>query len=77
MYAQLFALCRALSPRWRAASCCSGAPAIPWPRVLLALFATQAALLACAVRMALSRNVTWSGVTYTRAAGRVRVAARL
>ncbi len=75
MYAALFALCGALSPRWRA-ECGGECARIPWARVLLALFATQAALLACAARMLLSRRVVWAGVAYTRAGGRVRVLSR-
>ena len=73
MYGTLYALCRAQSPGWQPATSYAS---IPWPRVLLALFATQAALLACAGRMLASPSITWSGVRYTRAAGRVRVASR-
>jgi hypothetical protein len=79
MYADLFALCRTLSPHWEAElRAQGGAPfnRIPWPTVLLALYAAQASLLACAARMLLTRRVTWAGVEYTRAAGRVRVVAR-
>jgi hypothetical protein len=79
MYADLFALCRALSPQWEAELRVQGGAHftdIPWPRVLLALFTAQASLLACAVRMLLTRRVTWAGVEYTRVAGRVRIIGR-
>ncbi len=75
MYGALFALCRVLSPRWEA-ECAVRKGTIPWLRVLLALYATQAALLAAAARMLCSASVTWAGVRYARAAGRVRVAGR-
>lgn len=80
MYGTLFALCRLLSPRWDAGAglkvCTRGAGAIPWLRVVPALFVTQALLLACAARMLSSRAITWAGVEYVRSAGRVRVVRR-
>jgi hypothetical protein len=72
MYAALFAVADALSPRWRSDFGHKSA-AVPWPRVMLALFATQAMVLACAARLLCVRTVVWGGVTYTRARGRVRV----
>jgi len=69
MYVALFSLCRALSPRWRAPQ---EAVEMPWARILLALALTQAALLCCALRMALSSRVRWAGGTYERQRGRVR-----
>ena len=72
MYAVLFAVSDALSPRWRSEFGHKGA-AVPWARVMLALFATQAMLLACSARLLCSRTVTWAGVAYTRSGGHVRV----
>jgi len=70
MYRQLYALCSALSPSWEAV-CPTPFHALPWMQIVLALFAVQAALLLCAVRMAISASVTWAGVHYTRRHGLV------
>jgi hypothetical protein len=74
MYVQLYRLCSHLSPDWRAPL---PAETLPWLRILLALFATQAMLLACALRMLLSRRIVWARTVYERHGGRVRVVARL
>lgn len=70
MYLQLFTLCSTLSPRWKAA-CPTPFHALPWGRIVLALFAVQAVLLLCAARMVASRSVTWAGVQYFRRRGLV------
>ena len=72
MYAEVFKVADALSPLWRSEYGHKGA-SVPWARVMLALFATQAMLLACTARLLCVRTVVWGGVAYTRARGRVRV----
>ena len=72
MYSVLFQVADVLSPHWRSEFGHKGA-AVPWARVMLALFATQAMLLACTARLLCARTVSWGGVAYTRSRGRVRV----
>ena len=75
MYGVLFEVADALSPRWRSEFGHKGAT-VPWARVMAALFATQAMLLACTVRLLCTRTVRWGSVLYTRSGGRVRVLLR-
>ena len=69
LYARMFELFRTLSPDWSPP--CEAA-ALPIPTLLLALILTQAALLACALTMLVTPEITWAGKAYTRARGRVR-----
>jgi len=73
LYGELYTACELLSPDWVAPCALEG---IPWARVLLALLAQQAAMLACALRMVLSSRVVWARTEYGRAAGRVTVLRR-
>ena len=75
MYRVLFQVADALSPRWRSEFGHKGA-AVPWVRVMAALFVTQAMLLACTARLLCTRTVRWGSVVYTRSRGRVRVLLR-
>jgi hypothetical protein len=75
MYSVLFQVADVLSPRWRSDFGHKGA-AVPWARVMVALFATQAMLLACTARLLCTRTVAWGSVVYTRSRGRVRVLLR-
>lgn len=69
LYGSLYRLCKRLSPEWVPPS---GVGAIPWGRVVWALCVTQAALLACAVRMLVSGRIVWASTEYVRRRGLVR-----
>ena len=75
MYGALFQVADALLPCWRSEFGHKGAT-VPWARVMAALFATQAMLLACTACLLCTRTVRWGSVVYTRSRGRVRVLLR-